>query len=78
MLINKLPTVYEIISGRVKAPPLGAARKPAGPKPPRPPSVRIACGFQPAPLTTSRSFIQFSTRRLCELLYTFVLILLVK
>jgi hypothetical protein len=41
MLINKLPTVYEIISGRVKAPPLGAARKPAGPKPPRPPSVRI-------------------------------------
>ena len=40
MLINKLPTVYEIISGRVKAPPLGAARKPAVPKPPRPPSVR--------------------------------------
>ena len=35
LLINKLPTVYEIISGRVKAPPLGAARKPAAPKPPK-------------------------------------------
>ena len=44
MLINKLPTVYEIISGRVKAPPLGAARKPAVPKPPRPPSVREGAG----------------------------------
>ena len=32
-MINKLPTVYEIISGRVKAPPLGAARKPKVPKP---------------------------------------------
>ena len=44
MLINKLPTVYEIISGRVKAPPLGAARKPAVPKPPRPPSVKEGAG----------------------------------
>ncbi|GAX85386.1 hypothetical protein CEUSTIGMA_g12802.t1 [Chlamydomonas eustigma] len=37
-LINKLPTVFEIVSGRVKAPGPGSGvpRKPAAPKPPKP------------------------------------------
>ncbi len=33
MLINKLPTVFEIVSGRVKAPSLPGSRKPKAPRP---------------------------------------------